>query len=107
VLLVVVGAAVLGLLTLIRRRRGAPPAALTTLVVVVIAGAVLGLTVAGAATDPCGGGAPGGVLGTSTGTPLTGAAIPWITGGVLIVLGVLTGGIALCRRSWQRRWPES
>jgi amino acid transporter len=105
VLFIAVGAIVVGLLALLRRRGGAPPAALATLVVVLMVGAVAGMTIAGAATDPCSGvaGAEGGVQGISTGTPLTGAAIPWITGAVLLILGLVALAVAAPRRRSRRR----
>ncbi len=103
-LIVAAGLAVMGGLVVVRRRGGVPPAAVSTLLVVLLAGAVLGMVVAAAATN-CSPSNPGGVLGVSSGTttPLTGADIPWITGAVLVSLGIITMLVALPRRRARAR----
>jgi len=98
--LLVGGVAVLGLLTLVRRCRGATTTAISSLALVMAAGALLGMIAAGAASAPCGSGA---VLGTSTSaTPLTWPDIPWITGAVLVSVGILLTVPGISRRwAWR------
>ncbi len=99
-LLLIAAAGVLGVVAHRRRRRGGLTGTIvSTLTVVVLAGALLSTVLAGAATtSSCGDDppSPGGVLAAQSSTPFTGADIPWITAGVLVVSGI--GVTALARR---------
>ncbi len=100
-LLIAAGLGALGLVAYRRRRRGPITTIVSTLAVVVLCASLLGTVLASAATSPCpDGGQPSGqnVGGTGSSTPLTGADIPWITGGVLVASGAVFIAISPKRR---------
>lgn len=96
VMLLLGAAAAAAGLVYLRHRRGLVAAAVSTLGVVVLCGALLGGILAAASSCPPS--QSGGVQGIATGSPLTGADIPWITGGVLIAVGSLLALVAVARR---------
>jgi hypothetical protein len=110
-LLIVAALGALALVAYRRRRRGVTATLVSTMAVVMLCASLLGTVLASAATTSCPGGgstSPGGqgVLGTTTSTsnsnsastPLTGADIPWITGGVLVLSGAVFIAVSPRRR---------
>jgi hypothetical protein len=110
-LLIVAALGALGLVAYRRRRRGLTATLVSTMAVVMLCASLLGTVLASAATTSCpGGGSTSsggqGVLGTTTSTsnsnsastPLTGADIPWITGGVLVLSGAVFIAVSPSRR---------
>ena len=107
ILLVGAGLAGAAVLAWVRRRANLPAALVSVLAVVMLAGVLAGSVAAGASasTCTCANAAPGGVLaastgasGTATGTPGTGAELPWIDALVLIGGGSLITLISFPRR---------
>ncbi len=110
-LLVVAALGALGFLAYRRRRGRLAATVVSTLSIVVLASALLTTVLASAATSSCPGSGtnPAGhnlggqnVGGTSQTTPLTGADIPWITAGVLIVSGTVATAVSRSRRRRSR-----
>ncbi len=116
-LLIVAALGALGFLAYRRRSGGLAATVVSTLTIVVLAGALLTTVLASAATRSCpgegtnppgqslGGQNLGGqnvegqnVGGVDQTTPLTGADIPWITAGVLIVSGTVATAVSRSRR---------
>lgn len=72
-----------------RRRGGLAGTIISTLTIALLVGAVVSTVLATAATASCASDppSPGGVLAAQSSTPFTGADIPWIIAGVLVVSG--------------------
>ncbi len=94
--------AALGALALVawrRRRSGLAATVVSSLAIVILWGALVGTMLVGAATATCSGGTTsGGVLPAQTTIPFTGADIPWITAGVLILAGTVVTSVSRRRR---------
>jgi MYXO-CTERM domain-containing protein len=99
-LLVVAALGAIGFVAYRRRRRGLAATALSTLTIVLLTGALLTTVLAAAATSACSGDPSGAgeVLAAQAGTPFTGADIPWITAGALVLLGGAMTAVARRRR---------
>lgn len=112
VLLVGSGLAGAGALAWVRRRGGLPTLVVSALAMVVLAGVLFGSIAAGAAASTCScqptstQPAPGGVkaisTGGGTGTPGTGAELPWVDALVLVGGGSLITLISFPRRRDRR-----